>query len=154
MEKNESLLALTASESASSGISGGISGISSDDQSSLVLSTTPSDQKGEVTEVPSFASSVLSDEVEEEDSSVSLTSQQLQLQLQPQPQMWLASKFRCCVGGNEASIAGALTPVQVAEALVTYQSLYSLSATLNNGETIDMERFRGKVLYAVNVASK
>ena len=33
-------------------------------------------------------------------------------------------------------------------------SFYSLSATKGDGESIDMEEFRGKVVYATNVASK
>jgi len=33
-------------------------------------------------------------------------------------------------------------------------SFYSLAATKNDGSTVAMEDFRGKVVYATNVASK
>jgi hypothetical protein len=38
--------------------------------------------------------------------------------------------------------------------LASTMSFYNLSATTSNGESVDMEGFKGKVVYATNVASK
>ncbi len=42
----------------------------------------------------------------------------------------------------------------LATASLSTMSFYNLSATAGNGETISMENFQGKVVYATNVASK
>jgi len=42
----------------------------------------------------------------------------------------------------------------IATASLSTMSLYSLTGTASNGDSISMDNFKGKVIYATNVASR